>query len=455
MNRCEQCGAELLDGTVRFCPQCGAPVGGAQGAPPLPPPGAAVPPPPPDMGAQAWGAASPPPPRRRRGAWALWTVAGLVVLAAIGVAIYFLVPGLRDGGAGDGGTGHDGPGGTGTGGTEQVLFPFYAEDGTCGYLGKDGTVVIEGKDYAGEMFSEGLAAAFDSDGLYGYLDETGAWAIEPQFVAAKEFSQGIAPVQTPDKRWVYIDKTGAVVVDLGAECVEAYPLSDGRGLVWNQYQASVPGTPLYADQYGYVDKTGQFAIAVQFEWAAPFSEGLAAAMSGGKCGYIDTSGAWAIEPRYELTKSFSDGLGAVRLEWGAPWQYVDKTGAVAVDDVYWFEVGEFNEGLAPVCIEQAPPPGGDYSPSASPRMWGYIDKTGAMVIDLSFDFAGPFSQGLAAVMGGGTWGYIDKTGEPAFAGTFYNASTFLPGGLATVTLDSEDGPTAYIDTTGKVVWRSR
>ena len=37
---------------------------------------------------------------------------------------------------------------------------------------------------------------------------------------------------------------------------------------------------------GYIDKTGKFAIALQFDEAASFSEGLAAVKVGNKWGYV-------------------------------------------------------------------------------------------------------------------------------------------------------------------------
>ena len=43
-------------------------------------------------------------------------------------------------------------------------------------------------------------------------------------------------------------------------------------------------------KWGYIDQQGEVAIAPQFDYAADFSEGLAAVQQDGRYGYIDTDG---------------------------------------------------------------------------------------------------------------------------------------------------------------------
>ena len=42
---------------------------------------------------------------------------------------------------------------------------------------------------------------------------------------------------------------------------------------------------------------------------------------------------------------------------------------------------------------------------------GITEQTGKLVISPQFDRASSFSEGLAAVLIGGSWGYIDKQGK--------------------------------------------
>ena len=51
---------------------------------------------------------------------------------------------------------------------------------------------------------------------------------------------------------------------------------------------------------------------------------------------------------------------------------------------------------------------GWFSPSKRTTPASTNAKTGAIVIDPQFDYAYPFSEGLAAVFIGGKWGYIAR-----------------------------------------------
>ena len=93
------------------------------------------------------------------------------------------------------------------------------------------------------------------------------------------------------------------------------------------------------------------------------------------------------------------------------------------------------------------------------KRFGFFDESGAVVITPRFDFAFPFSEGLAAVcMGGGvqydgehsfwtggTWGYVDSKGEIAIALQYEGARTFEDG-RAEVKID---GRWVGIDRRGK------
>jgi hypothetical protein len=145
VNRCARCGADLSRYTGAFCPICGCQVS-ASGAPTA------------NATAALFGQA---PPKRCRGKrWAVWAVAGLLVVAGVGTGIFFLVRG------------------TGGGGEESVaLFPIAVGD------------------------------------KWGYIDKTGTMVIQPRFDEIASFSAGLALVclDDADDTWAYIDKTGKVV----------------------------------------------------------------------------------------------------------------------------------------------------------------------------------------------------------------------------------------------------
>jgi len=62
-------------------------------------------------------------------------------------------------------------------------------------------------------------------------------------------------------------------------------------------------------KWGYIDNHGGILIEPQFDYAGPFTEGLAPARMGEKAGYLRTDGSWQIElpRRISPTRSFHEG----------------------------------------------------------------------------------------------------------------------------------------------------
>jgi len=59
-----------------------------------------------------------------------------------------------------------------------------------------------------------------------------------------------------------------------------------------------------------------------------FSEGLAAVKVGDKWGFVDTTGRMAIEPQFDFAAPFFDGLALVQMGTeDAKRGYIDKTGS--------------------------------------------------------------------------------------------------------------------------------
>jgi hypothetical protein len=146
--------------------------------------------------------------------------------------------------------------------------------------------------------------------------------------------------------------------------------------------AVIAGCRYHPTHLAFIDRAGRVRIRLGLgQEAKPFSGGLAAVSLHGRWGYIDQDGKWVIPPQF--------GEGG---EYEA--------------------AGEFSEGLAPVMN------GGYFSKSAR---FGFIDRTGRYVIAPKFDWAGSFSEGVAAVCTGPcrfpwlperpSYGYINKAGD--------------------------------------------
>ncbi len=148
---------------------------------------------------------------------------------------------------------------------------------------------------------------------YGYRDAAGQVGIEPKFLSADNFSaKGLAAV-VDESGWAYINPRGEVVVrpfvfDNGPD-----PFSDGLA----RFEQD--------GRFGFFDETGTRVIEPRFDFARPFSEGLAAVcsgcvrksdgehwfVSGGKWGYIGKSGDIAIELVFDVARPFEGGRAEV------------------------------------------------------------------------------------------------------------------------------------------------
>ena len=143
--------------------------------------------------------------------------------------------------------------------------------------------------------------------LYGFVDREGNWSIPPNYEDAYPFSEGMAAV-CRDGKWGFIDAEGTVRIPFEYE--DARPFSEGI--------AAVQADGLW----GFINAERQWAIQPTFNSADTghfgmagtllvFHNGLAIArldeedlrdINGWKdrvlYGYIDKTGDWAIEPEF-------------------------------------------------------------------------------------------------------------------------------------------------------------
>ena len=137
-------------------------------------------------------------------------------------------------------------------------------------------------------------------------------------------------------------------------------------------------------KWGYVDESGEMRIEPRYDDAWNFHEERAAVKIEWARGYIDREGNYVVEPKYQYAGPFRDGIARVMLD--DVWEYIDREGK---------PVGE----ATPVKMEDDSA-GGDaaLTPAAKGKKFGYTDRDGNWVIKPQFVQAGPFSDGLAAVL---------------------------------------------------------
>ncbi|QOY89865.1 WG repeat-containing protein [Paludibaculum fermentans] len=278
---------------------------------------------------------------------------------------------------------------------------------------------------------------FVVQGKAGYINIEGRVVIQPQFrvlgdIGWDDFHEGIASAGFGGRFWV------------NEQGKELEPLSDGSERTGKAAEGMIRTYRKLngSRQEGFVDFQGRRVIPEKFEGTTEFSEGLAAVRVGGLWGYIDKSGAFAIAPRFLEAEPFSEGAARVIAEgpcmspWrggciiggvaiGAPegtdvrrakfpgcrYSYIDKSGVPLFETTYG-SADNFSEGLARVSGA-----GGS----------GFIDKTGTVRIPLQFRHVRPFSDGMARFLKGRDWGYMDKAGREVFPAQFEYAQDFSEG----------------------------
>ncbi len=229
-------------------------------------------------------------------------------------------------------------------------------------------------------------------------------------------------------------------------------------------------------KYGFIDRDGNIVIQPQFQGADDFLDGFAQVSVGGEftTGYIDKTGKNFIEPKFHIGSKFSEGLAWVGFDPNRkPYQlgpmtlytgqsshsfnynigFINKTGKFITEPIF-ANAGDFSEGLAFVKTKE--------------NKYGFIDKSGKFAIEPKFDWADDFSEGLASVFAKGKYGFIDKSGKIVIKPQFTKAESFSEG-LACVkiggairnplirdaltTTRNTDTKYAYIDKTGKIIFR--
>jgi hypothetical protein len=224
------------------------------------------------------------------------------------------------------------------------------------------------------------------------------------------------------------------------------------------------------DKFTYADMQGELLTEPRFDNALEFSNGYAPVYFDGHWGYIDESGEVAIAPRFLAADCFTEELRAAVCTDDRKWGVIDASGEYLVEPIYDYPPLFLDNGLTAVCsypyygllgrdLNVLVEPKFDYISDQQfsegllvvreNSRWGVIDESGAYVIEPVFDELGDkFSHGKLAAKQGAYWGYIDRTGAFVIEPAFEFAECFEDNGLAEVGFDSRIG---FIDEAGEYV----
>jgi len=251
-----------------------------------------------------------------------------------------------------------------------------------------------------------MTAQVQSDGKWGIADADGIIMIPCVYEKISTFHRDRAIVEKDGVIYA-VDKDNNRVAMPHETVSDFGNLSDDR-------------IPLLIED-GWYRSTGEFERGASvFEDFGMYSEGYAAAKSGGKWGVIDRAMSWLIPAEYD--EIIRDELGQCYAQ-----------GAVFArrgDTVCLFSNGKWMED---VYQDARPFSGEGFAAVRKNGKWGFIDTNGAVMIEFIYDEALSFGQHLAAVKKGDFWGYISKHGNLVIDAVFYDAKSFSDGSAPVLT----------------------
>jgi hypothetical protein len=251
------------------------------------------------------------------------------------------------------------------------------------------------------------------------------------------YSEGLLSGYTFDKQNVisiYYNNSGQI--ELVTPSKKAFKFNNNRTFIlMDTGKSEKKPEPIY----GIIDRNGNYITPIQWLFIAEYSEGLAYLMNLDKRGVIDTNGNFLFTLDSGIVAyGFREGLSPVSNASIDRFGYIDKTGKLVVDYIY-YETGMFSEGLARV-----------YTPNKFTGRggFGFVNKDGHLVIDNFFDetrlfkegynFVGIYSQDHIL-----RWGVIDKDGSAKTEFNFFDCKDFSESMAAVQGLD--DTLWHYID----------
>ena len=256
------------------------------------------------------------------------------------------------------------------------------------------------------LLAAGLAGAGMFDGGWAFAAE----AAEPADPAAQPASSSDGQSYLyafPDRLsglWGFVDAAGAVAIEPAFPAIASEPGST---------MGVCPPVPIgMGGAAGAADADLSAAIGVPggVFWGSLMAVQDAAS---GLWGYIDRTGAWAIQPAYAAACTFNEGMAVVQGQDGL-YSYIHEDGSVAFTLAEAIYATCFCDGLA---FAQG---------NKADDGWGCIDANGQWALDSAADATAPYCYGSYIVFheGLGAVGrrFVDATGATVvdFGADFYN-----------------------------------
>jgi hypothetical protein len=262
-------------------------------------------------------------------------------------------------------------------------------------------------------------------------------------IANKTFSQNsrifLAQVDLNNKHGC-IDLKGKVVIPVTYDDMGQW----GNNLIPVNMRAKGMNIPRKGGKWGYCNTQGKLKIALQFDEAMTFHEGMAAVRIKNKWGFIDTTGKLIITPQYDNIRIFSEGLCAVAKS--RKWGFIDLKGKIVVKLQYG-ALNEFENGIASAFAGEIKE---GYEQFAGAK-YCLINKNGERICEPKFKSIGQFREGLARVqIFGGEYqfdtktGFINEKGELIIPAIYEDGKDFSEGMSAVAIKNKKTSGQTYL-----------
>ena len=253
------------------------------------------------------------------------------------------------------------------------------------------------------------------DGKWGYIDKTGKIITRLKYDFATNFSEGLSAVYI-DGKWTFVDTLGR----------EKSKFKYDNILFENELRFSNQLVCVKIDdKYGFVDNLGNEKIKPQYDSARNFSDGIAVVKINNETRFINDKGetVFKLPSKYEVVDDFQNGIVRVYLKKESNDDYINffetgfmsKKGRLIVPIQYKYVIfdeyevykkahdpSQVSNGVINLCSQKT-------------EKWGLINSVGKNITSFNYDYAGSFSDEVAAIALNNKsvmkWGFVDRTGK--------------------------------------------
>lgn len=195
--------------------------------------------------------------------------------------------------------------------------------GLYGYMGANGTVVIDFiYEWADNFMDNGLARVKKS-GMLGLINRNGQEIAAPKYATLTDFKYGLALVSVGG---VY-----GFINTKGEETIKPqYPFA--MPFEYNAMLNDTIAKVEYKGKRGYINTKDKSALPIKYDDSTAPAEGLVGVKEKGKWGFVDKSMKTVIPFKFETVGSFKNGMAVAKLK--GKKGLIDKKGKWLVEAQY-------------------------------------------------------------------------------------------------------------------------